>query len=270
MDKGSFETISFYIVAHADDWQLFMQPNAFKDLVAPGNKTIFIITTAGDAGNEEKYWSAREDGTKSSIRFCLAPLTTLSESMAARSFNSHAVHYWSCNNATCYFLRLPDGGLDGTGFSRYHHQSLTKLREDQISKIIAVDKSTTYNSYSDFETTLEGIILFESAGISTSWINYLNPCTNANPHDHADHYATGKAISKMSIILKTSQALFTGYSVRNNTERLNEEDYFWKAAMLAAYEKAVFDCSGYSTLKESIDTYLDWCSKPASFFCIND
>ena len=59
-----FEKISFYVVAHADDWQLFMHPNVHADFIAPQCKVVFIITTAGDAGKGERYWLAREEGLK--------------------------------------------------------------------------------------------------------------------------------------------------------------------------------------------------------------
>jgi hypothetical protein len=41
---------SFYVVAHEDDWQLFMGLNAALDVPAPDSKTVFVHTTAGDAG----------------------------------------------------------------------------------------------------------------------------------------------------------------------------------------------------------------------------
>ena len=55
-----FEKISIYVVAHADDWQLFMQPVVYNDIVSPTCKVIFIITTAGDAGMEATFWKAKE------------------------------------------------------------------------------------------------------------------------------------------------------------------------------------------------------------------
>lgn len=264
----SFAEVSFYIIAHADDWQLFMQPNAYKDLITPRNKVVYIITTAGDAGNDEKYWAAREEGTKSSIRFCLAPISNLSESNSTEVYNLHKISYWSCNNATCYFLRLPDGNLNGDGFGKYNHHSLSKLRQRQINSITAIDNSTTYSNWQDFYNTLETIILTECSGISNTWINYLNPNPDINPKDHADHTVTGQAIQSMGIISNLFQVLFIGYNLRIAQQNLNEADYFWKAGMFAAYEKAVFDGSGYSTLKEDVQLYLNWCSKIADFIII--
>jgi hypothetical protein len=265
MTNELYAEVSFYIVAHADDWQLFMQPNAYKDLVASGHKVVFIITTAGDAGNEVQYWRAREEGCKSSIRFCLAPLSALAESAGTRKCNHHEIYYWAANNAICYFLRLPDGNIDGSGFSKYNYQSLPKFSNGIINSITAIDNSTTYRDWTDLCNTLQTIIQTESGGISISCINYQNPCISANPNDHADHIATGQAIQAIGNLSHVPQALFAGYNSGNETTMMNETEYFWKAGMFAAYEKAVLDGSGYSTLKEDIPTYLRWCARGANF-----
>lgn len=261
--------ISFYIVAHADDWQLFMQPNAYNDLIMPDSKVVFIITTAGDAGKGAAFWQAREEGLKSSVRFCKAPLTELSETNGNKEFNSHRVHYWSVNNVTCYFLRLPDGGLEGKGFTENNYQSLYKFSAGEIDTIIAIDQSTAYLSWLDICTMLQAIILEESAGISQIRINYLHPDTTANPNDHPDHMATGKAIRAMPNISRLQQVLFVGYNSRQTLEKLSSEYLFWKAGMLAAYEKAVYDSSGYSTLSEDKSIYMNWCLSSARFTIVD-
>lgn len=260
-----FLHVSFYIVAHADDWQLFMNPNVYYDLVNPEIKVIFIILTSGDAGEIESFWAAREEGSLSSIRFCLAPRGVLSESRGSRKFDQHEISYSSINNITSYFLRLPDGNLDGSGFSRYAFQSLSKLRAGQIRSIKAVDNSATYNSWSELYKTLEMIIKSESQDISEILINYLNPDMEINPNDHTDHILTGQAIQSMSIINNLRQTLFVGYSVNNVQKEMKLNEFFWKVGMFSAYEKALYDGTGYSTLHESIDTYLKWCLSTAKF-----
>ena len=269
MPETPYAEICFYIVAHADDWQLFMQPNVYNDLVTSGSKVVYIITTAGDAGGDKTYWNAREEGLKSSVRFCIAPFAPITEANGTRELNNHKIMWWSVSNAICYFLRLPDGNLDGKGFPAYNYQSLSKLIGGEISTISAIDNSAWYQSWSDFLTTLQTIISIESYGISSIWINYLNPDINANPNDHPDHIATGQAIQSMTAISNMSQALFVGYNVRNNSQKLDGAELFWKAGMLAAYEKAVFDYSGYSTLRESINTYIEWCLSRAKFITDN-
>ena len=269
MTNESYAGVSFFIVPHADDWQLFMQPNACTGLVAPGQRVVFIITTAGDAGKGEHYWKAREEGCKSSIRFCLAPHATLTEVDGVQQFNNHPVYYWLVNNAICYFLRLPDGNLDGSGFPGYNHQSLSKFRKGEVDALSTVDNATTYNSWKDLCATLQGIITVESNGIPNTRLHYLNPCTSANPHDHADHIATGQVVQAIDALAAMPQALYMGYHSRQEGKPISEPDYFWKAGMFAAYEKAVYDGSGYSTLQEDVQLYLCWCAKGASFVTVN-
>jgi LmbE family N-acetylglucosaminyl deacetylase len=268
MPEEQFTKISFYIVAHADDWQLFMQPHAYNDLVAPQSKVVFIVTTAGDAGGNKSYWEAREEGMKSSIRFCLAPFN-LTELSGTREINTHAINFSTINNVTNYFLRLPDGGLDSNGFLAQGYQSLSKLKSGQHGIISAVDKLATYCNWSDFCATLQSIIVSESRGITSVSINYLNPQLSANPNDHPDHIATGQAVQSMPILSQLKQSLFVGYSVSKAMEKLQGAELFWKVGMFAAYEKAVFDCSGYSTLKEGIDIYTGWCLSSGCFITVN-
>ena len=264
-----FDKISFYIVAHADDWQLFMHPAVYGDLIAPDCKVIFIIATAGDAGLNEHYWRAREEGSKSSVRFCLAPLAKLSESGGERNFNNHRIHYWSVNNTASYFLRLPDGGLNGKGFATCNYQSLSKFQSGETGALISLGKPTIYNSWSELVTVIQSIISVEGEGISNRWIHYLNPDTAINPNDHPDHLATGHAIQAMPIISSLHQLLFVAYSVGAIQENQSLTDLFWKVGMLAVYEKAVYDLCGYSTLKENTGLYLKWCCSSPKFLQVN-
>ncbi len=269
MAKQAFTSCSFYIIAHPDDWQLFMQPNVYNDLINQTKKVIFIITTAGDAGFEETYWRAREEGSKSSIRFCLAPRSPINQDSGVGNFNGHRIQYSFINNTKSYFLRLPDGNLDSKGFENYNGESLPKLKYAKIIKITAIDKSTSYNGWEDFCTTLEAIILHESAEIPDISLNYLNPDKVANPDDHPDHSATGQAVTQIASSSIFIQNLFVGYSVNNVENNLSETDLFWKAGMFAAYEKTVFDLSGYSTLREGLEIYNKWCVSGAKYIIVN-
>jgi hypothetical protein len=255
--------VSFYIAAHADDWQLFMHPNVYNDIADADCKVIFIITTAGDAGLGEKFWKAREEGSKSSVRFCLAPLASLSESGGTRVFNDHPVNYWSINNTTSYFLRLPDGNLDGNGHEAAMYQSLTKFRSGKLGRITTIDNSATYNNWQELTGVMKCIVSYESGLLNNRRINYLNPDLSINPNDHPDHIATGFAVQQMNIIKTMQQFLFIGYSSCNGKERLSPTEFFQKAGMFAVYEKAVYDGCGYSTLMENADLYARWCfSRP--------
>ena len=263
-----FNKISFYVVAHADDWQLFMHPTVYADLVATDCKVVFIITTAGDAGMGDNYWPAREEGLKSSIRFCLAPHSVLSESSGKKTFNNHSVHYWSVNNTTSYFLRLPDGNLDGSAFSSRNFQSLARFKSGEINAVNSIDNATTYHNWKEFINSVDSIISMEKRDLSNGWIHYLNPDETINPGDHSDHVMTGRAIQSMPSIATLHQVLFVGYSVSDVHDDRPVTDLFWKAGMLAAYEKAVYDLCGYSTLRENPGLYVKWCCSRPKFLMI--
>src|SRR5215831_4221677 len=70
------DKVSFYFAAHEDDWQLFMNPSAFQDVINGAAKTVFVHLTAGDAGlgaglggRRHPFYLARENGAEAAIRF---------------------------------------------------------------------------------------------------------------------------------------------------------------------------------------------------------
>ncbi|WP_301929311.1 hypothetical protein [Ferruginibacter sp.] len=91
-------------------------------------------------------------------------------------------------------------------------------------------------------------------------MHYLNPDTAINPTDHPDHTATGFAIQAISTMSIFYQSLYMGYNAGEAGKSLSSKEAFWKAGIFAAYETAVYDHSGYSTLREDPDIYTNWCS----------
>lgn len=256
----------FYIVAHADDWQLFMNPETYNDLVDPVKKVIFIITTAGDAGKGELFWRAREEGMKSSILYCLAPSQLLQYSEGYKKIENHSIFFWSVNNSISYFLRLPDGGVTGEGFKENVYHNLQKLEDGKIGSLSALDNSLNLCSIESFAELLKDIISAES--ITTKGkisIKFLDPDVQNNPLDHADHQSTGRAIHSIGNLSKCTKVLFKGYG-NTCANLLKAEEIFWKAGMFAAYEKTVFDITGYSTLSEDINLYQKWILSRPEFY----
>lgn len=264
----AFTQSSTYVMAHADDSQLFMQPQMYLDLTSEKSKVVFIITTAGDAGFEERFWRAREEGMKSSVRLCLAPLGQFNELTGTNEFNGHKIHFWRAKNSVVYFLRLPDGNLDNAGFASNQFECLEKLRSGKITGISAIDRSTSYSSWEDLQNTIKEIAVSESKDIKNRWLNYLNPDTSKNPNDHPDHINTGLAVESILPSDGFQKALFTGYGVVDKNDMLKPTEIFWKSAMFAVYEKAVFDASGYSTLREDRSLYAKWCTSSAEIITV--
>lgn len=125
MSVPSYDKASFYFAAHPDDWQLFMNPSAFEDVTVHATKAIFIHVTAGDAGlgigtggRTHPYYLARENGADSAIRFMAdANGIPVAGSAGQMQFSAHSIARTSYRNTVAYFLRVPDGNPEGSGYS---------------------------------------------------------------------------------------------------------------------------------------------------------
>jgi hypothetical protein len=117
IDGGRPDKVSFYFAAHEDDWQLFMNPSAFEDVINGAAKTVFVHVTAGDAGlgmgrGDRKYpfYLSRENGAETAIRFMAdADAIPAEKTVSHVVFNGHPIYRMGYRNAVGYFTRLPDG-----------------------------------------------------------------------------------------------------------------------------------------------------------------
>src|ERR1700675_3806092 len=61
-----------FVVAHQDDWKLFMGDVVAKRIRA-GDSVTFIYLTAGDDGRDSLYWQTRERAALQSTRLAIGP-----------------------------------------------------------------------------------------------------------------------------------------------------------------------------------------------------
>ncbi len=210
------EKVSFYFAAHQDDWQLFMNPSAFEDVVDPNTKTIFVHVTAGDAGTglgtrgrRFPYFLARENGAEMAIRFMAdARRFPLEKAAASVKFNGHTIYRVTYRNTVAYFLRLPDGNPDGTGYADTGFQSLRRLASGDLATLAAIDGSTVYRGWSDLVATVQAILDVERGTAPIVQLNVAETDQRINPRDHADHLMTAKAALDASARLSCARKLF--------------------------------------------------------------
>ncbi len=205
-------SVSFAIQAHQDDWQLFMSARVIADMQA-GAKMVFITLTAGDEscgacsyGGGGPFFMGREKGSVYSAKFA-ADLTTGTAPLdpptaTTVSINGHNITKYVYKNTVNYFLRLPDGNLNGAGFPNNNNQSLNKLRTGAISSISTIGindfppltPTATYTSWSDLTNTIRAIINAEKITGTQSWIHSAHTNTSTyNINDHSDHTNAGHA-----------------------------------------------------------------------------
>jgi hypothetical protein len=200
-DGGRPDKVSFYFAAHEDDWQLFMNPSAFQDVINGAAKTVFIHMTAGDAGlgigwggRKHPFYLARENGAKTAIHFMADADNIPTDEIAEhRPFNGHSIYRVSYRNTVSYFLRVPDGNPQGTGYYDTGFQSLRRLADGAIDRLYAVDGSTVYHGWNDLTTTVRRIVDFERGGAAAVQFNVAELDARINPNDHSDHLMTAMA-----------------------------------------------------------------------------
>jgi len=244
---------NFYVVAHEDDWQLFMGLNAALDVPGADSKTVFVHITAGDAGlgtgtggTPMPYYLARENEALSAIRF-LANLGVVgsgpSGAASTITINGKNLHRVVYRNTVAYFLRLPDGNVNGgMGYPSTGNQSLLLLDLGAIREISAIDGSAVYVGWADLVATLRGILRNEAQGSSDVWVNIPETNLIINPSDHPDHIYTGIAMQDAIAPLPCiNAALFTGYVSASLPINLGTSDMMLEAGLLGVTTAALGD-----------------------------
>lgn len=237
------DTVAFYFAAHEDDWQLFMSPNAYRDARSPSTKVVFVYLTAGDggagvgsAGRSQPYYLARENGAKLSTMFIANAADNPAKATDSElSIAGHTIKRWTYGPTVSYFLRLPDGNMDGNGYESTGLQSLRRLHEGIASSITAVDGSATYRGWSDLTLTLRNLIDRERGHATNVRINVPDTDVTKNPGDHSDHQqmANGvlEAVRGLSCIGAT---FYLDYALATLEENASSQDRDIKAAAFAA------------------------------------
>ncbi len=249
------QPVSYYFSAHEDDWQLFMNPSAFRD-VLDGIKTVFIHVTAGDGGlgtknggRQHPYYLARELGAESAIHF-MADAEEYAQSEKNVEFatiNDHAVRRVSYRNTVAYFLRLPDGSPEGGGYPETGNQSLKRLAQRQIETITAIDGTTTYHGWRDLVATLQTLINLEREEAKSVDLHVPELDPALNPNDHPDHLMTAKlALNAAERLNGVRRLHHLGYACGALPENLNGYDRDMKCAVYAV-TLAAMQALGHST-----------------------
>ena len=254
-----------YVSTHPDDWQLFMNPNAYNDLKNPENKVIFLHTTAGDAGcgtGCTSYYLAREEGSKRAIRFMynvINPGMEQGDEMNETQVlvNGHLILRFSYGNAVAYFLRLPDGNLTGIGYPIHDHASLKHFYEGTTPTLFTVDRSTTYSSLDDLVKTISGIIAYETNAADQASFNIADTNVNINPGDHSDHLHSSLIMQKVArnLGIKTVR-LYEEYATNSKDQNVFADDFLLCAGTWGATASGLSDYFHNSTWNEGHNIWI--------------
>ncbi len=237
------ETVAFYFAAHEDDWQLFMSPNAYRDAQSAFTKVVFVYLTAGDwgagvgnAGRSQPYYLARENGAKLSVMFIAnAANNPVTPTDSETSIAGHTIKRWIYGPTISYFLRLPDGNMDGNGYDSTGLQSLRRLHEGGVAAMTAIDGSTTYRGWADLTRTLRDLIDRERGQATKVWVNVPDTDVSKNPGDHSDHQQmAGGVLEAVRGLSCIGMTFYLDYVVASLDENASSHDRDIKAAAFAA------------------------------------
>jgi LmbE family N-acetylglucosaminyl deacetylase len=227
------------VVAHQDDWQLFMG-DAVARRVQAGGRVVFIYLTAGDDGRDSLYWAARERGALASTRVAagMAVTDSVMDPCSSVRANDHAIRKCAIGNTESYFVRLPDGHRNGIGFARHSYQSLRKLRQKRITVISTVDGSAVYTGWADVISTVNALI-GKSSPDRIVTVHTSDPSVVVNPHDHFDHRMAGLLVYDSRKQNRWSVVYYTGYALATRAANRSEDQVRQKTSLFLAYDKVM-------------------------------
>jgi LmbE family N-acetylglucosaminyl deacetylase len=242
--------VEAYVVAHQDDWQLFIGNHTVASMQAAATqKVVIIFTTAGDAGSATSfpaYWQAREAAATASVDQVLGAGAW---TCAVVTVNGHNIRRCSKGKVVQIFMRLPDGNGEGTGFG---FGSLSILR-DSGTPLSAVDGTTTYTSWADLAATLQALITAEGGTLSAPNLAVRTSEWNRthNGGDHADHLATGDLVRAASVGRLWVLFWYMGYQNLFREPNVFGSEYDQKWAAFLAYDQSFFQSMGETLIGNS-------------------
>ena len=261
----SAQTTRVFGVAHQDDWQLFMNPNVANSIQSAEDKTVIIHLTAGDAGfgmGNDAFYKAREEGALRAIRFLSNTTEDRSKigdemSRSITMIRNHPILTYTYHNTIIYFLRLPDGNGDGSGFPLHNQKSLEKFYNRQVVDFKAIDQSTTYTNKEDLLGTLKELITTMHTGTQLE-IHLAELSEDLNVDDHSDHLTTSRFITEATTNhFKGEFYYYIDYQSANLESNLERSEILINSGAWGATASGLSDHRHASLWDEYHTTYLD-------------
>ena len=261
----SAQTTRVFGVAHQDDWQLFMNPNVANSIQSPEDKTVIIHLTAGDAGygmGNDAFYKAREEGALRAVRFLSNTAEDRSKigdemSRSITLIRNHPILTYNYHNTVVYFLRLPDGNGDGSGFELHQQKSLEKFYNRQVVDFKAIDQSTTYTNKEDLLGTLKELITAAHTGTQLE-IHLSELSEDLNVDDHSDHLTASRFISEAATNqFKGEFYYYIDYQSANLESNLERSEILINSGAWGATASGLSDHRHASLWDEYHTTYLD-------------
>ena len=255
--------LNVFLSAHPDDWQLFMNPNAYKAVEA-GGPVLFIHSTAGDAGTGmgyDDYTLAREAGSLNAIRF----MVNMAKGPRGKGFhpkaqtttiNGKSLRTFPYENTTAYFLRLPDGNGSGKGYELHEFKSLEKFYKGEVKNLHTVDSSASYKNKKELQKLLTALVN-KHADKRAIRFHIADTDSLINPGDHSDHRHTSHIIQEIAKKMENAECyLYREYSTNQHPMNVSGHDFLISAGTWGATTLGLTDFRHYSTWDKSHNAWI--------------
>jgi LmbE family N-acetylglucosaminyl deacetylase len=253
-------------MAHEDDDLLFMNPDIQQSIRSTHTVTA-IYLTAGDAGGTQDYWEGREAG----IRAAYAAMAKARDSwtFTTETINGKPVYHFSLGafpNISLYFLRLPDGAPDGSGFEgpsdcRPTFTSLLKLWNGEVTKVPVLGTwscSAAGAAYTKTEliTTLQQ--LFQ---LTTPTRVHSQDPSGLHGDDHSDHVQGAKFVFNAHLLYAGPHQLVVhrDYNISLEPENLTTQQKTDKTNIFctyAAHDSSIDNCKTTGIDPDRVGSWL--------------
>ncbi len=249
-------TMSF--VAHIDDDFLFQNPDIQDSIDAGGGHTT-VYLTAGDAGLGPDHWQAREAGAKSAYSE-MTGQTDWVDSVATfgtaeNTFDVHTSYLASQPDIRLYFLRLPDGSPNGTGYDVTGQESLERLWNFEIENVASVDGENNLSA-DDLSGLLLGIMNFHQP----DEILIQDQMSDFADRNHSDHVNGAEFVMEARQYYTNDHEVhsYLEYSTRNLDTNLAPEIQQQNLDTYHAYLRGYLGEDDPDVIPPHASTYLNW------------
>lgn len=247
-------------IAHQDDDILFMNPDLLHS-IKKGDCIRTIYFTAGDAGIDQTYWLGREEGAKAAYASLLGIKQPEWRSRDILLDSGHQVKASQLlsvqGRITLFFIRLPDGNVDGSGFKAHENQSLHKLDTNALTQVKSVDGTSTYTKAQLEDTVVTFLNHYQPSLVRTQAVHNHS---NKYP-DHSDHIVVGQVTERAFLRYKQEHEDSTilhyiGYPIRERPENVSGEDLRIKRDVFYTFaQHDTATCSNYEACLHTAYTY---------------
>ena len=223
---------SLNVVAHTDDDVFFLNPDVQAD-VGAGKCVATVYVTASDGGNTS-HMQNRELGVKAVYATMAGVANTWTNSVTTVAGKNVATATLAADpRIQLFFMRLPDGNRDGSGFPLTGNVSLQKLHQGQISSMTTLESPSQSYTKVQVVQVLGGLI----SSIGASTVRTLDNVHDYGAGDHSDHYTAGRLASEARTASAPSASLvsYLGYPSADNPANVSGDALTAKRNAFFAY-----------------------------------